>query len=130
MGHRLPNHPGGCRNLHGHSYRMRVEIEGEPGADGMIIDFDDVSAAVRPAVDALDHAFLVEAGDEALVEFLRTHELKYVLTDDPTTVEHICIHLAEQIRPALAARENVQAFTVVVHETETSSAEVTVPVSE
>jgi len=39
MGHRLPEHTGLCRNIHGHSYRMVVEITGDVLANGMIIDF-------------------------------------------------------------------------------------------
>ncbi len=39
MGHRLPFHQGGCQNIHGHSYTMRVEIIGtiDP-ATGMVIE--------------------------------------------------------------------------------------------
>ena len=29
MGHRLPEHFGLCKNIHGHSYKMIVEFEGE-----------------------------------------------------------------------------------------------------
>jgi len=29
MGHRLPEHFGQCKNIHGHSYKMLVEFEGE-----------------------------------------------------------------------------------------------------
>ena len=27
--HRLPNHPGKCKNLHGHSYKLEVVVNGE-----------------------------------------------------------------------------------------------------
>ncbi|MGA1250362.1 MAG: 6-pyruvoyl trahydropterin synthase family protein, partial [Candidatus Kapaibacteriota bacterium] len=40
MGHRLPFHDGGCQNIHGHSYTMRVEVIGEiDPATGMVIDY-------------------------------------------------------------------------------------------
>ena len=29
MGHRLPEHFGNCKNIHGHSYKMIAEFEGE-----------------------------------------------------------------------------------------------------
>ena len=29
MGHRLPEHFGKCKNIHGHSYKMMVELEGD-----------------------------------------------------------------------------------------------------
>ncbi len=58
--HFIYNHPGKCRNLHGHSYRLFVSVEGQPSAEtGMIIDFDDLSKVVVGKVIArLDHRFL------------------------------------------------------------------------
>ncbi len=61
--HVLPHHPGKCGRLHGHSYRFDVIVEGllQVGgpATGMVIDFDALSAIVKPAVvEKLDHASL------------------------------------------------------------------------
>jgi len=56
--HQLPNHPGKCRRLHGHSYRLVVAVDGSPDAStGMVIDFSDLKRIVRARVlDRLDHA--------------------------------------------------------------------------
>ena len=55
--HRLPEHPGKCRELHGHSYELVVNMEGpieEPS--GMVIDFSDLKQIVRErVVQRLDH---------------------------------------------------------------------------
>ncbi len=61
--HVLPHHPGKCSRLHGHSYRLEVAIRGplqnEGPAQGMIVDFDEISARVRPlVVERLDHSSL------------------------------------------------------------------------
>ena len=58
--HFIYNHPGKCRNLHGHSYKLFVLVEGTPDpATGMIIDFDDLSKVVTEKVlSRLDHRFL------------------------------------------------------------------------
>ena len=59
--HRLPNVPEGhkCAALHGHSYSVRVAIEGPVGADtGWVQDFADVKAAFKPLQKELDHRFL------------------------------------------------------------------------
>ncbi|MBI4225594.1 6-carboxytetrahydropterin synthase [Candidatus Roizmanbacteria bacterium] len=29
MGHRIPNHKSQCRNLHGHRYKLEVNLEGD-----------------------------------------------------------------------------------------------------
>jgi len=61
--HVLPHHPGKCARLHGHSYRFEVAVAGtlqaSGPATGMVVDFDDLAAIVRPAVvDRLDHSSL------------------------------------------------------------------------
>ncbi len=58
--HQLPNHPGRCRRLHGHGYRLRVACEAPVEAStGMALDFGDLKQVVRERVlDALDHTHL------------------------------------------------------------------------
>jgi len=63
--HVLPNHPGKCARLHGHSYRLDVALEGplrEGGpAAGMVEDFEVVSRVVEAAaISQLDHRSLNE----------------------------------------------------------------------
>jgi 6-pyruvoyltetrahydropterin/6-carboxytetrahydropterin synthase len=61
--HLLPNVSEGhkCGRLHGHSYRIEVHVAGEVGeTTGMVIDFADLSAAVQPLVERLDHRYLNE----------------------------------------------------------------------
>ncbi len=56
-----PNVPPGhkCARLHGHSFRVELKVEGEPGAQtGWIMDFGDVKAAFQPIYDRLDHHYL------------------------------------------------------------------------
>ncbi|MDA3844331.1 MAG: 6-carboxytetrahydropterin synthase, partial [Candidatus Kapabacteria bacterium] len=57
MSHRLPNHDGLCRNIHGHSYKMRVELEGEPNKQSMVIDYYDMKLVISPLLEKLDHCF-------------------------------------------------------------------------
>lgn len=59
--HQLPSAPVGHPNarIHGHSFRARVWVKGEPDqATGVVFHFDDLSAAISDARDALDHRFL------------------------------------------------------------------------
>lgn len=61
--HRLPNVPPEhrCARLHGHSYRVRVVVRGEPTRrEGWVVDFADIEAACAPVRDALDHRVLNE----------------------------------------------------------------------
>ena len=61
--HRLPNTPEGhkCRRLHGHSFKVTVEVEGPVDPDtGWLIDFSEIKEAWKPLHDELDHYFLNE----------------------------------------------------------------------
>ena len=61
--HFLPGAPVGHPNarVHGHSFRARVTLEGEPDlVTGLIVHFGDVAAAIASARDALDHNMLNE----------------------------------------------------------------------
>lgn len=61
--HYLPSAPPGSPNarVHGHSFRARITIEGEPGPEtGYIMHFDELSAAIDDARSDLDHRMLNE----------------------------------------------------------------------
>lgn len=61
--HFLPSAPPGHPNarLHGHSFRVRVTLDGEPDdGTGLVMNLDDVEAALGDVRGALDHRFLNE----------------------------------------------------------------------
>src|SRR5256885_5275357 len=87
MAHRLPFHEGGCRNVHGHSYQMWVELSGEPDPNGMVLDYFVLKQMVDPLVAEIDHSFLCDRADTLIVEFLEQSKLKGVYVDFPTTAE-------------------------------------------
>ena len=61
--HFLPRVPDNhkCRRMHGHSYQVRVTVEGEiDPALGWLIDFADVDRVVDPLLARLDHRVLNE----------------------------------------------------------------------
>lgn len=61
--HWLPNVPEDhkCHNLHGHTYRVRIEIKGDVGArTGWVIDYAEVKAVWDPIKKEIDHKCLNE----------------------------------------------------------------------
>ena len=61
--HFLPSAPQGHPNarVHGHSFRARVAVDGEPDEKtGILVHFDDLDDAVADAREALDHRLLNE----------------------------------------------------------------------
>lgn len=123
MGHRLIHHNGSCRNMHGHSYRLEVELEGDVDpVTGMVLDFQEISRMVKPVVAELDHAFLCFNQDTGLITFLEQHGMKKVVVDFESTSENICRFFLAKISPALAGRKNLRRVRVTVQETASSRA--------
>ena len=61
--HMLPNVPDDhkCKRLHGHSYRVRIVVEGDLDPTlGWVIDFADIATAFEPIRRRLDHYYLNE----------------------------------------------------------------------
>ena len=71
MAHRLQHHEGLCRNVHGHTYKVEVELEW-PDVDnrtGMIRDFADIKAALEEHVKGpCDHAMCFDVHDMSMVD--------------------------------------------------------------
>jgi len=122
MGHRLPEHFGQCKNIHGHSYKMLVEFEGEIDENGMVIDYCDVEKIVNPIIEKLDHAFLVNKDDKLTIEFLEKLNSKKVVVDFESTAENICTYLLNNIKSA-DLPENVKAIMARISETDEDYAE-------
>lgn len=98
--HSLPHLPEGhkCRNVHGHSYRFRVEVEGPVGEDGFVIDYAEIERAVAPLVAKLDHQYLND-----------------LFSDRNTTAENLAAWLFKEIENRLG-----RCTRVVFFETPTS----------
>jgi 6-pyruvoyltetrahydropterin/6-carboxytetrahydropterin synthase len=85
--HDLPDYPGKCRKLHGHTYRLQVTVEAPiHPKTGIACDFQDISNAVRKQViEVLDHTYLNE-------------------TIETSTAENVVLWMWRRIQPALDAR--------------------------
>ena len=51
--HFLPGHPK-CGQVHGHTYKVEVIIEGETNG-GMVVDFNDLKTRTREVLAQYDH---------------------------------------------------------------------------
>ncbi|MDD4966196.1 6-carboxytetrahydropterin synthase QueD [Halothiobacillus sp.] len=57
--HQLHGYEGNCARLHGHNWKIIVEVTGQKLDDvGMVIDFKAMKKAAREAAKTLDHQFL------------------------------------------------------------------------
>jgi 6-pyruvoyltetrahydropterin/6-carboxytetrahydropterin synthase len=123
-GHRIPNHHGQCRHLHGHRYAIEVTLTGEvadhPGKpdDGMVLDFGDIKLLTNQyVVDLWDHAFLVAKEDKSVVDFLATlPNHKTVIMEHVPTVENLANAAFAILQPvfskAFAGRLELSALRI------------------
>jgi len=66
--HVIPGHES-CGFIHGHSYFVDVEIEGERAGDfEFVVDFKDVKSYTKAICDELDHRLLIPVYND-LIEF-------------------------------------------------------------
>ncbi len=122
MGHRLPDHFGLCKNIHGHSYKMIVEFEGELNKDQMVIDYYDVEKIINPIISNLDHAFMVNRNDNPVLEFLEKINSKKVVVSFDATAENICKYMLNEISKS-GLPDNVSSVKVRIYETQFDYAE-------
>ncbi|MGE5812196.1 MAG: 6-pyruvoyl trahydropterin synthase family protein [Ignavibacteria bacterium] len=122
MGHRLPEHFGKCKNIHGHSYKMIVDLSGEVNAEGMVLDFYDLKKIVNPIVEKLDHSFLVYSRDEEIIALLEKMDSKKVIVGFQSTVENITRYFLVEISKN-EFPSNISSLKVKVFETENVYAE-------
>jgi 6-pyruvoyltetrahydropterin/6-carboxytetrahydropterin synthase len=99
--HTLHNHEGQCRNLHGHNYKVDIDITTTKLLpNGMVIDFGDIKSILMK----YDHAFICNKDnqfDVALAEVCETHGAKVMYVSHNTTAELLAEKFAHVIRLAL-----------------------------
>ena len=94
--HFLPNVPDGhkCKNMHGHTYKLRVFLKGQPDPRlGWIMDFKELKDIVGPIIDQLDHRLIND------IEGLAN-----------PTAENITIWIWDKIRPLLSNLSKVELY--------------------
>ncbi len=90
--HLPKDHP--CYNLHGHSYRVEIEVAGEVDpSTGFLIDYAEIKKAATPVIKMLDHTHLNDIDGLEL-----------------TTTEYICHWLWERILPDLPQLSRITIF--------------------
>jgi len=119
-GHRILNHPGKCKRLHGHSGKVEFTVYGDINEEtGMVIDFGDISSSVGEFVKHnLDHKTFLQIGDP-LIEAESLNSEEVVITLGPPTAENLCVMILRQSSPLLPGRD----ISIKLWETEDSYAE-------
>ena len=129
-GHALYGYDGKCKNIHVHSYKLFVTVQGTPITDtthvkyGMVIDFTDLKKIVKEEiVDKFDHATVFNKNTPhlELAMMLKSKGHNVLLVDYQPTTEMMVIDFAEKIKKRLP--NNIKLHALKLQETATSFAE-------
>lgn len=133
--HFLPKYYGKCEKLHGHTYRLRVSVEGKIGENGLVIDFVILKKIVKEQVlDQLDHQCLNDVMPTPSCENIAKYvwdqlvDLKSLIQkqlDDPNLPDSITKYFKDQNQNGIDVTEfstQVRLQEVQLWETPTSFA--------
>ena len=112
MAHALWGYDGLCKNIHGHSYMMRVEVEGETDSNGMIMDYYDIENIISPLIEKMDHSFCVDSNDKVMLDFLKEQNFKYYLVPFTTTAENLTKHITGIISTEFKKFDNLKTMKI------------------
>ena len=126
MAHALPSYQGKCHNIHGHSYKLYVTVEGTPlqqsgaSADGMVLDFGILKSIIEQhIIEPFDHALVLPRQEEALS--LGGLSAKLVWVNFQPTTENLLMHFAHLLENAFP--QGTRLYSLKLYETESSCAE-------
>lgn len=136
--HILSGHEALCKNLHGHTYKLQVTVEGRlihGGSSGMMVmDFKHLKEAIQQVVMMrFDHALIVSDFDhrgpaeEALLQWAEQFKMRHLIITGRTTAENMARYFKKAIYSYLVDELGLNTVTEVsirLYETPTSFAEV------
>ncbi len=122
-----------CERIHGHNYRVTVEVAGPLGVHGYVVDFIALHKAIREMLSELDHRVLLPTqhpsihvsatGAEVEARFetrrwLFPHEDCALLPISNTTAELLAEYLCDQLisRRSTFLGENLHRMRIQVDE--------------
>ncbi len=109
--HFLSNYEGKCSNIHGHRWKVVLNIKGEP-TNGMVVDFNVIKKSLKELCDYFDHTFIVEKNslDDNLLSLLQKQFLIRIV-DFRTTAENFAKYIFDTLN------QKYDVYEVLVYET-------------
>lgn len=122
-GHRVVNHEGKCKNLHGHSYIFHLTCMSNDLDDiGRVIDFSVIKDLLCKWLDDnWDHKLILWEKDPWL-NSLKEIDATIVTIPYNPTAENLARYLVDEVGPQLFGRLNVILTKVLLEETSKCSA--------
>lgn len=117
--HFLKGYKGKCSNLHGHRWRVIVEVQSDHLiCDGqlrdMIVDFKTFKKDLREVTDAFDHSLIYEEGSlkPATVEALKSENFRLIPFKGRPTAENLAFYFCSMMQ-----KKGYDVYAATVYET-------------
>jgi len=124
--HMLSDYDGLCANLHGHTYKVQVTIEGDTNVQtGMLVDFNQLKTVLDAVKQRFDHALIFSgaewrnSAETELYEWADRHGMRYTEVTGRCTSEVISLEILSMVQDLMP--EHV--LSVKLWETPTSFCE-------
>ncbi len=122
--HFLSGYEGKCGNLHGHRWRVELEIQGKDlksrGQErGMLFDFSTVKKDFRELTDKFDHTLIVENGtlSPGLSDLIKAEGFTLTEVDFRPTAEELARYFYDRM-----SEKGYDVYCVTVYETPANAA--------
>ncbi|RLG83949.1 MAG: 6-carboxytetrahydropterin synthase [Thermoprotei archaeon] len=101
-----------CMNIHGHTFKLSVEVEGFINEDtGMVIDFIILKKIVREIINEYDHKVIVPKKDVGKISIKGPFNAEMKVIDYPeATTEYIALDIAKRIYEKLKMPVRVKLY--------------------
>lgn len=120
MGHKVTNHEGKCRNLHGHNYRIYLNCEAKNlSLDelGRVIDFSVIKSTLCEWIEQnWDHRFMIWESDPMQEQIIEMDDAAFTVAFNPTA-ENIIEYFVETIAPKVLEGTGVKLIRATLEET-------------
>lgn len=122
--HYLSGYEGKCSNIHGHRYRLVVELASETLHEsgqqrGMVADFSEVKNLLKTIADQYDHKLLIEDNEDGRTVVAQLAQLpnQFVVVMVPyrPTAEEMSRAIYQQIKAAGFPVYGVELFETPVN---------------
>ncbi len=117
--HFLSGYDGKCSNLHGHRWKIEIEIKSDELVEdgqcrGMIVDFGDLKNDLKNLADSFDHAFIYEKDSlkEATIAALKDENFRLIEVDFRPTAENFSKYFYDVMQ-----NKGYKVRTLTVYET-------------
>ena len=119
--HYLSGYEGKCSNIHGHRYRLVVELASETLHEsgqqrGMVADFSEVKNLLKTIADQYDHKLLIEDNEDGVAQLAQLpNQFAVVMVPYRPTAEEMSRAIYQQIKAGGFPVYGVELFETPVN---------------